>query len=205
MPRNIIDQPEGSGPAQTAWLAQRQRARQGIQAADTRPFYAVRLGFNRNADPVFLWSGVGSLVIRGETYMGVGSLGGVGPIGETSESRSVGIELFLSGIPSSILNISNYADFQGDAVDMFMGSATESNTIVGAPYHMFRGTIDQMRVSRNAETQTSTITAKVETSIIELERPRESRYTPEEQKSRFPGDLGFDYVASLQTKEITWG
>ena len=41
--------------------------------------------------------------------------------------------------------------------------------------------------------------------LIDLEKPNESRYTSEEQKRLFSGDLGLDFVTDLQDKDINWG
>ena len=49
------------------------------------------------------------------------------------------------------------------------------------------------------------ITMAVESRLIDLEKPNESRYTSEEQKRLFSGDLGLDFVTDLQDKDITWG
>jgi hypothetical protein len=44
-----------------------------------------------------------------------------------------------------------------------------------------------------------------ESRLIDLNRAREWRYTHESQQQISPGDLGFEYVAGLQEREIRWG
>ena len=41
--------------------------------------------------------------------------------------------------------------------------------------------------------------------MIDLERKRVARYTHAYQINKFPGDLGLEFVESLQEKEILWG
>ena len=56
--------------------------------------------------------------------------------------------------------------------------------------------------------ETAVITVSVENRLIDLEKPRVRRYTPEDQKIDLPfnvRDNGFDEVASVQNKEIIWG
>jgi len=53
--------------------------------------------------------------------------------------------------------------------------------------------------------ETSTIELLVENKLIDLERARIARYTSGYQKSVYPGDLGLDFVESLQDKDIVWG
>jgi len=63
--------------------------------------------------------------------------------------------------------------------------------------------MDQMTIAEGPET--SQIAMTVESRLIDLDRVRLRRYTSEDQKSRFPGDLAFDFVNDLQDKEIFWG
>ena len=60
-----------------------------------------------------------------------------------------------------------------------------------------------MSVSEDAESASITLTA--ESRMIDLNRPRVRRYTPEDQKIDYPNDKGLDYVSSLQEAEISWG
>ena len=174
-----------------------------VSSNQTRPFYAATFHFARGAQPVRLWTGLRPIVIEGETYQGVGAFGQVGAVSETTETKAVGLALTLSGIPSNIVNDAIYSDFQGDFVDLYIGNVDADGDLDGRPFQIFRGIIDNMIIEESGVT--TRITLKVETTMLELERPRESRYTPEEQQRRFPGDRGFDYVAGLQTKEIQWG
>ena len=41
--------------------------------------------------------------------------------------------------------------------------------------------------------------------LIALERPKQRRYTAEDQKDEFAGDTGLDQVVALQDAEIVWG
>jgi len=41
--------------------------------------------------------------------------------------------------------------------------------------------------------------------LIDLERARVRRYTPEDQKINFPNDKGLDFVSDLTDKVVQWG
>jgi hypothetical protein len=41
--------------------------------------------------------------------------------------------------------------------------------------------------------------------MIDLQRPRERRYTHEDQQIDHPGDMGFEYVSQLQELNLAWG
>ena len=54
-------------------------------------------------------------------------------------------------------------------------------------------------------TETSTIELKLENRLVALERAIERRYTDEDQKNLFAGDLGMEFIPDLQDKDIVWG
>ena len=60
-----------------------------------------------------------------------------------------------------------------------------------------------MKIDEGAET--ASITLNVENRLIVFDRPKERRFTHEDQQNRFAGDLGFEFVPDLQDKEIIWG
>jgi len=63
--------------------------------------------------------------------------------------------------------------------------------------------MDEMNIDEGPET--SSIEVKVENKLIDLERARVRRFTSGYQKSKYPGDKGFDFVESIQDKEVVWG
>lgn len=75
--------------------------------------------------------------------------------------------------------------------------------LVADPVLMFGGRLDVPEVMDGADTCTLRIT--YESRLIDLMTPRELRYTHETQQLLFPGDLAFEYVTSIQDKELRWG
>ena len=63
--------------------------------------------------------------------------------------------------------------------------------------------MNQMNIEEGPDT--STIQLSVENKLVDLERPRVARYTSAYQKDKFNGDLGLDFVESLQDQKLTWG
>ena len=63
--------------------------------------------------------------------------------------------------------------------------------------------MDQMNIEETADTCTVQLT--LENKLVDLERARVARFTSAYQKSLYSGDLGLDFVESLQDKEIVWG
>jgi hypothetical protein len=60
-------------------------------------------------------------------------------------------------------------------------------------------------MSINDDGQNATIGMTAENKLVDFRRPREVRYTDEEQKNLYPLDKGLEFVNSIQEKEIYWG
>lgn len=171
-------------------------------AADvTSPILLVEALFD--SGPVRVWSGVGTLTWAGLSWIGTGSLLSISPVEETQELRATGATFTLSGIPSDMLSLALAEPYQGRPVRMLFGLLDQTGVVIGDPVQIFGGRCDVMTIDEGAETASIEVTA--ESRLLDLERPRERRYTPEDQALTYPGDKGLDYVASIQEADITWG
>ena len=52
---------------------------------------------------------------------------------------------------------------------------------------------------------TATITVNAESRLADWDRPRVRRYNHEDQQIDYPGDMGFEFVPQMATKELRWG
>lgn len=75
--------------------------------------------------------------------------------------------------------------------------------IIDTPYEFFNGRLDVPVIDEGAEA--STISVNYESELVDLNKPRTRRYTPEDQKEFYPSDEGFDFVPLLQDKTVVWG
>ena len=151
---------------------------------------------------VRLWSGVGTLSWDSRSWSGVGTLLGISGIDETNEIRASGLTVSLSGVPSDLLSAA-LGDARSGKTGRVYLAFFSSGSIVADPILQFEGRLDVPAIEDGPDT--ATISISYESELIDLERARERRYTPEDQAIDFPGDLGFDYVAALQDAQITWG
>lgn len=161
------------------------------------PFFAIDIDFA--SGPLYVWSGFGDLVIGGKTYLGASQLLNISSVEETTEMEAKGATITMSGIPSSFLSLALTEPYQGRECRIYFGMTSAPSDYV----EVFSGELDQMNISEEASTATIAVT--VENVLIRLERPVVRRLTNEDQKSRFPSDVGLEYVAALQDKEIFWG
>lgn len=151
---------------------------------------------------VYAWNGYGTITHAGNTYTGTGHLGTISEIKESRDGSANGIQLSLSGIPSSLIALALADDSQGRAAKVWFGVLDSAAAFTVAPYLIFDGVIDVCPISDNGET--ATITINLEKELIDT-RTRGRRYTDEDLQLDFPGDRGLEYVAGMQNKEISWG
>lgn len=75
--------------------------------------------------------------------------------------------------------------------------------LLGTPYTLFKGQMDQPTVSWSPET--STIEIALESRLTNLSRPTQRRYTAADQHVAYPDDTGFNFVEWLNDIALRWG
>lgn len=164
------------------------------------PVFLVSLAWPTGT--VYAWNGYGTIVFGGNTYTGTGLLGTISEIRESRDGTANGVQLKLSGIPSTMVALALAGDSQGQAAKVYFGLLDTAGAFTITPYLVFDGVIDVCPIEDSGDT--ASITVQLEKELIDS-RTRGRRYTHEDQQIDFPGDLGFEYVAGLQNKEVTWG
>jgi hypothetical protein len=179
--------------------------RQAVGAKRLAPAFLCRMDFA--SGPLRVWSGAGDLEWNGDTFTGVGSYGGVSAVEETKKASANGIELSLSGVPSNLVNLAMADHYRGRRIRLWMALFDTDGggqfAMMDNPIQIFGGRMDTMRISDSGDT--SRIVVSCESRLIDMERPRERRYADADQQELYPGDRGFEYVASLADKEVLWG
>jgi hypothetical protein len=174
-----------------------------VSGTVVRPAFAAKLEFDTGN--LNVWTGMGSLAFNPgtgiETFLGTGGLGGIAPVEETSTVRAVGMSFSLSGIPSSLLSLALLENYQDRLAHLWVLFFNADGSLLGSTL-IFKGRMDTMDIEEGAEKSAITVTA--ESVLVGLEKANERRYTSEDQHLNYPSDKGFDFVPSLQLKEIKW-
>lgn len=153
---------------------------------------------------VRVWTGHGTITFNGDDYTGIGSFGGVSQVEETSDLKATGITLQLSGVPPELLQVALAQIRYNRSATVWLGLLDlDTGALIDDPIILFEGRTDNASITESGET--ASIQLAVENRLITLDRPRERRYTSEDQQTYYPDDLGFDFVPALQTKKIVWG
>ena len=175
-----------------------------IQAGHVRPailyegeFYSAGVVYLR------LWTGVGSLSWDSKTWTGGGKLLGISVLQETSQTKAVGFEVKLSGMPSDLISLALSSVQRNRAGRLWLALFDSSGAVIADPYLLKRGRFNMIPIEDDGKT--CTITARYEDRLFGLDLPRERRYTHEDQQLRAPGDTGFDQVEWLQDATFELG
>jgi hypothetical protein len=172
----------------------------GLSAGLIGPVILVQLTFR--SQTCYAWSGVGTLVWNGNSFLGVGSLGKLGTITEGSDVKADGTTLELSGIDKVFLG-ECLTDIQiGAPAKVWFGNML-NGVLIGAPYLVFSGCIDKPTFSIGGDTVT--IRLALENRLIDQGRATMSRYTSADQRVKYPDDTAFVWVESLNDQALVWG
>lgn len=142
------------------------------------------------------------IIIDGNTFTGVGTLGSITAAEEGTELRAYGLTVKLTGIPRDAIALALSEDYQGRAAtvwDVPLNGTTWQP--VNAPVVIFRGRMDQMDIALG---DTADVSMKLENRLTDWERPKIKRYTDIDQRARDANDGSFRFVAASTDKEIIW-
>ncbi len=171
------------------------------KAKEVAPILMVEMAFVSGT--VRLWTGYGDITSGGHTWTGAGTLGSISEPEEVLDPAAKGITLTLTAVPNEYAALALSEEYQGRNAKVFLGVLNSDGTLIADPYQLFGGRMDVMTIQDGGTT--SSISVSVENRLIDLTRSRERRYSHQDQQIEYPGDLGFEYVNSLQDKEIRWG
>lgn len=172
-----------------------------VAQSDVKPVLLIEAQFDSGT--LYLATGYGTLTIDGNDYIGTGDLLSISAVRETTELEAVGATLILSGITSELLAIALNENFQDRPILLKLGLFDSSWALISDPLLLFEGRMDTFVLEEAADK--CSITVNAENVNIDLLHSKILSHTPEDQALFFPGDTGFDFVASLQEKEISLG
>ena len=171
-----------------------------LQASNVPYMVLVELDFSdgiarlTNAAYDFQWNGY--------TWQGLGELGSISAMEEGQDLQEYGCTLTLSGIPADIITKCLGVGYQGRNATIYVAPLTADYQVYADPIVVFKGTMDTMpiQLGNNAGVQLT-----VESKLVDWERARVRWFNDADQKSEYPADRGFEYVALMAEKAIYWG
>lgn len=172
------------------------------------PALFIKLTFPDDGD-LNLFTGYGTYTFLGGEYTGAGHMLGVDRVEEAADLRAVGINFTFSGVPAALRSLALNAstNMQGGTASVWLALFWKPTN--GTPYELvaepYRWDYRMDNMIINDDAVTTTIKLAAESELIDLERARARYYTAEDQAIDYPNDTFFDFVPSLQDKQVQWG
>jgi hypothetical protein len=148
-------------------------------------------------DPVYAWTGIGTLIFddadgASRTWQGAGGIGAVDTIGEATDGSATGVKGTLFEVPSEFRDDIERQAVRGVIMELYVGTLNETYQQVDATVLLWKGRLDQYKITDGGATLSVEITG--ESRAIDQRRPAIKRFTDEYQQRKHPGDLFFQYV-----------
>jgi hypothetical protein len=140
-----------------------------------------------------------------EEFLGVGDLGSISVIEETTEGKVRKAAITLSGVSSALISAAKTQRYRGRRASIWMGWMDDDNLLIGAPVPvMRRGVMDVMEIKRGAGTGSIKLT--VLNRLVLWERGIDNpRWSNEDHQQQFPGDKFFEFMPAIVAgKEVAW-
>jgi hypothetical protein len=142
-----------------------------------------------------------NIVIGGHTYIGLGQLGSITAVEESADVQASSLTLTLTGIPRTYVSTAMTENYQNRAAiisEVLLDISTEA--VLASPVVLFKGRMDTMTVALDATI--ATVSVSCTNRLANWERPKNAMYSDEEQRRRYPGDLGLQYAAAMATRSV---
>lgn len=173
-----------------------------VEGDSLTPFYAVKMEFP-DETTLRYWTGYRDITFDSQTFTGLSDFINIDIASETLELAATGASVTVSGINAATISLALGEPYQGNPLAIWFGVLDGSGDVIADPYMVFEGKMDVMNI--NADGTGSSVVITAESNLIDLNRSRIRRYTPEDQKIDHPNDKGFDFTPSIQDVTIAWG
>lgn len=168
-----------------------------IDAQDHEEVWFVFIDFS---DPVRLHTSVGDIEWGGYTWVGAGHLGMISELSESDLLSPAPLQLSLSGLNDYILARALDATEYGAQVIAYQGFM-DDGTLVDDPIEQWSGTVEFASIVAG---ENSAITLTAQNDLADIDQADASRYSDEDQQSKYSGDVGCKYVTEMGKLRLQW-
>lgn len=181
-----------------------------LQQGTIRPVRLAELdfasGFVRVASTPFniLFDSNGDMVE--ETFLGLGGLGGVSAIEETSDGKTAKVTLTLSGVDQANIALALNEQFRGRPGTLWRAWLDPDYAFVAPPRVRFAGIMSAMPYRLQGGSQ-NTVSVVLVDRFARWNAPLDNpRWDNVDHQARRPGDKGLEFIPELVAgKEVVWG
>lgn len=151
--------------------------------------------------PLRAHTGVGEIVIDGQTYIGVGGLGSIDPVKQSSNNGPSTMNLSMSGLDPALVAETLNERTQGSKVKLIICSLDDDLQVTSASI-LLSGRVSTQRFAYGAE---MSVEVEIVDRLADWQRKGSRRFDQESHTSEQPGDDFFQYVPQMSEASIFWG
>ena len=183
--------------------------------SEIRPFFATELYFDTGIER--FWTGYGTIQIDSESYVGSGRSISFSSIEEDNQISAKGMQIVISGLPTSTLDFALREDYQFRKATVHVGAILSDGSIQSNI--IFSGYMSHMNITQASDS--ITIAIAIENRLAGLERKNVYHYTDQEQKRiskllepfHNPGglsnpsdneDTSLERIVQIQDTQVVW-
>lgn len=166
---------------------------------------AMLVEVNFASGPMRMWTGVGTRRFGGLDWDGIGNIIEISEITRLQNGQADPFEITVSA-PEEIILL-GLVEFAGEALDRELNVYLqflnfEADAPLGEPWQIRDGIM--RGASLTVDTDAQTLSIKCDTLSSRRNRPPYGMLTDRDQKARYPGDRGLEFVHSLDGRELVW-
>lgn len=126
------------------------------------------------------------------------------PVQETASLLANSVTVGLSGVDQAVLAILLQERYLRRRAKIYLAALDEGLEVIGDALMLIDGRMDKPSITVDPDSGTVTATVEVVSIWSDLDRTSGRHTNNSEQQALYPGDLGFEPVASLPS-ELYWG
>lgn len=172
-----------------------------IVKTDLRLAWCLYIGL---PEEVHAWTGIGTLSFLGQQWSGIGALGSISGLSESTDGSPAKMQFSLSGIDPNLYDYLVEQPYRGAEVKLYAIAVDAAflSVVAARTDPLFSGTLTEVTLIDGSQIS---IQIGVEDDDYDQMRQRVRRDTSEEQQRRHPGDLFFEYKAQMANIREVWG
>lgn len=169
-----------------------------ISGAHVHVFPLVEIGFASGTQ--YLCGLDHAVPWNGNSYSAALGLMQIEPVKEKGSSYE-GLKVTIAGVTSGSLALALTEKMQGRTITLRL-AALDAGNALQVDANCWSGLLDTPVITDGPDG--ATVTLQAEHRMATWDRPRVKRYTDATLQKDYPGDLGLQYVAEMENKQIVW-
>jgi hypothetical protein len=165
------------------------------------PVYFVELRYDSGT--IRAHSAIGTINWGGNDWLGVGQFGQISEVLNQSDLEVSSLKLTLSGVPNDQISVALNEHYQNRKCLIYLGFLDDEDQLVDTPALIWTGLMESQDITLSDAS--SEIQLKVVNELARWDKPKELRFNDATQRSLFPDDRFFEFVAETVEKRIFWG